>query len=255
MYLGFALLLLLPTHSAPSVAFASALPLSPQTSSSGQLPDSTKLEFLQGDKAIYPPAARAKKMQGTVWLRLDISESGDVVDTEVLSGDPILTDAAIKAARTWKFKPFIRDGHAVSVSRKFPFDFAFRQNVRDTSAQVTEPVNSNPSTKTSTTGESSPGAAPVQLSTEQAAPLLLHKVQPVYPEEARRNRIQGTVLLRAMIDRTGRVTNLEAISGPKELTAPAIAAVEQWRYRPYMVQEAPVEVETKISVQFDLQQP
>lgn len=81
---------------------------------------------------------------------------------------------------------------------------------------------------------------------------LVHRVQPVYPPLARQARIQGSVVLRAVIDREGKVTNLQLISGHPLLVQAAIEAVRQWRYRPYILNEQPVEVETQITVRFTL---
>lgn len=102
-------------------------------------------------------------------------------------------------------------------------------------------------------GNNVTGAKQVRVSQQISQALLLHKVEPIYPDDARRNHIQGTVVLHAVIDRNGRISNLKAISGPKELTAAAIGAVEQWRYRPYLLQGEPVEVQTEITVNFQLQ--
>lgn len=81
---------------------------------------------------------------------------------------------------------------------------------------------------------------------------LLHKVQPIYPALARSARIQGVVLLQAMISKEGTIENLRVLSGHPMLTAAAIDAVRQWRYRPYVLNGAPVEVETEITVNFSL---
>jgi TonB family protein len=81
---------------------------------------------------------------------------------------------------------------------------------------------------------------------------LIHKVQPIYPEAARQNRIQGTVLLRAIIGKDGRISELTLISGPKELVGAAIGAVQQWRYTPYVSNGDAVEVQTQITVNFQL---
>jgi protein TonB len=82
--------------------------------------------------------------------------------------------------------------------------------------------------------------------------LLLHKVNPIYPSAARRAGVQGTVVLQAEISKEGRIVNLRLISGPEELAPAAIGAVQQWRYRPYMLKGNPVEVETLIQVNFVL---
>lgn len=79
---------------------------------------------------------------------------------------------------------------------------------------------------------------------------LLNKVVPVYPIPAQRAGIQGDVKLHAVIARDGTIQSLSLISGHALLAPAAIAAVEQWRYRPYILNGAPVEVETWITVSF-----
>ena len=81
---------------------------------------------------------------------------------------------------------------------------------------------------------------------------LIHRVQPTYPAPARAARIQGPVVLRAIISKSGTIENLEVLSGHPLLVTAAIAAVSQWRYRPYHLNGEPVEVETQVTVTFIL---
>lgn len=81
---------------------------------------------------------------------------------------------------------------------------------------------------------------------------LIRKVQPIYPALARSARIQGVVSLQAVISKEGTIENLRVLSGHPMLTAAAIDAVRQWRYRPYVLNGTPVEVETQITVNFSL---
>ena len=82
--------------------------------------------------------------------------------------------------------------------------------------------------------------------------LVLHKVSPVYPPVAKQARIQGSVILQALISKEGSIKDLKVISGPRELVDAAIGAVQQWRYRPYVINGEPVEVETIVTVNFQL---
>jgi protein TonB len=82
--------------------------------------------------------------------------------------------------------------------------------------------------------------------------LLIRKVTPVYPQIAIMARQQGTVLLHAIIARDGTIQQLQAISGPPLLIRAAMEAVGQWRYRPYILNGQPVEVDTQITVNFKL---
>ena len=81
---------------------------------------------------------------------------------------------------------------------------------------------------------------------------LIRKVQPDYPPLARSVRIQGQVVLQAVISKQGSIENLRLLSGHPMLVPAAIEAVRQWRYRPYILNNEPVEVETQITVNFSL---
>ena len=81
---------------------------------------------------------------------------------------------------------------------------------------------------------------------------LIYRVQPAYPPLARQARIQGQVVLRALINREGIIENLQVMSGHPMLSQAAVDAVRQWRYRPYYLNNSPVEVETQVTVNFVL---
>ena len=95
-------------------------------------------------------------------------------------------------------------------------------------------------------------AGPLRVSQGVAQGFLVHEVKPIYPPLARQARIQGTVMLQAVIGKDGRIENLQMISGHPMLAPAAIEAVRQWRYRPYTLNGEPVEVETEITVNFVL---
>ena len=81
---------------------------------------------------------------------------------------------------------------------------------------------------------------------------LIFRVQPDYPALARQVRVQGQVVLRAMISREGTIENLQVLSGHPMLVRAAVDAVRQWRYRPYELNGEPVAVETEVKVNFVL---
>src|SRR5271166_5139067 len=92
----------------------------------------------------------------------------------------------------------------------------------------------------------------VRVSQGVSQGLLIHKVQPTYPPLARQARIQGTVVLQALIGKDGAIQNLHVVSGHPMLTASALEAVKQWKYKPYYLNGEPVEVSTTINVNFTL---
>ena len=82
--------------------------------------------------------------------------------------------------------------------------------------------------------------------------MLIHREEPPYPTLARAARVHGEVVLSAIIDGNGTIQNLQLVSGHPMLVPAAIAAVRQWRYKPYLLNGQPVEVETTITVIFSL---
>ncbi|PYX44925.1 MAG: energy transducer TonB [Acidobacteria bacterium] len=106
---------------------------------------------------------------------------------------------------------------------------------------------------------STPVAAPkmaaptrVRVSSGVSTGLLVRKVPPVYPPLARQARIQGVVVLQAQISKDGTIQNLQLISGHPMLAPAAIDAVKQWKYKPYLLNGEPVEVDTQVQVNFTL---
>ena len=92
----------------------------------------------------------------------------------------------------------------------------------------------------------------VRVSSGVSQGLIIRRVQPSYPPLARQARIQGTVVLQAQISKDGNIENLQLISGHPMLAPAAIEAVKQWKYKPYLLNGEPVEVETQVQVNFTL---
>ena len=81
---------------------------------------------------------------------------------------------------------------------------------------------------------------------------LLTKSTPVYPPDGKKKRVQGKVVLKAEIGKDGHVESLHVVSGPSELQQSAMDAVRQWVYKPFLLNGNPVNVITKITVQYTL---
>jgi TonB family protein len=97
-----------------------------------------------------------------------------------------------------------------------------------------------------------PLAQRIRVSQGVATGLLINKVAPIYPEDARTARIQGSVVLKAVINQTGDVVSLDLVSGHPLLVSAAVDAARQWKYRPYLLNGKAVAVETQITVNFTL---
>lgn len=93
----------------------------------------------------------------------------------------------------------------------------------------------------------------VNISGGVAVGMLLSHVQPVYPTDAKQAHVSGTVVLQAVIGRDGSLQDLRVVQAPAaSLAASALIAVSQWKYRPYLLNGQPVEVDTTINVVFKL---
>jgi TonB family protein len=96
------------------------------------------------------------------------------------------------------------------------------------------------------------GTSPLRIAANVQAAKIIKRVQPEYPEDARRTRISGTVRLHAIIGKDGKIKKLEIISGHPMLVDAASDAVRRWRYQPTLLNGEPVEVDTTIDVIFSL---
>jgi len=92
----------------------------------------------------------------------------------------------------------------------------------------------------------------VRVASGVTSGLLIKKVHPFYPEDARAAHLDGTVVLRAEISTNGDVTDLELLDGPIELAGSAVFAVRQWKYKPYLLNGKPVAVLTQVQVKYEL---
>jgi TonB family protein len=177
-----------------------------------------------------------KGIVGTVKLHVFLATDGTVQRIEVVDGDPLLAEAAVKAVKQWIFEPVIVGGKPVEA---------------DTTVQVSFQIFGGKMGQ----GVASQGAtAAYRLDLEGGvmAQRLKHRVVPVYPAGAKKKHIEGTVKLRAIIATDGSVQHLKVEEGEPILAESALKAVKQWTYEPFTVDSKPVEVDTTILVIFQL---
>jgi TonB family protein len=91
---------------------------------------------------------------------------------------------------------------------------------------------------------------PVYVPAAAMQELLIHRVEPIYPEGARKAKIIGVVALDVAIGTDGNVIEVRPISGPDELTSAAVDAVKWWRFKPYLINGQPVGVKTTLAMDF-----
>jgi TonB family protein len=126
----------------------------------------------------------------------------------------------------------------------------FRMTPAQRPNQKSSSVLSNPDV---TTKETETAVADVTaVSPEIANDSLIRRVEPQYPEVARRRNIQGPVTLSALVDEDGSVRSVTVLSGDSALAPAALEAVRQWRFKPYRVNGRATEFATRITVNFRL---
>ena len=95
-----------------------------------------------------------------------------------------------------------------------------------------------------------PAPGTIRISQGVSQGLLIKKVQPLYPPIAKQMHRYGSVQLLATIDKSGDTTKVQVLNGDPMLARSAVDAVKQWKYRPYLLNGQPVEIETQINVMF-----
>jgi TonB family protein len=212
--------------------------------------------------AKYPPEARAQHIQGAVVLNVVIDREGNVGDVQLNSGHPMLAPAAIEAVKQWKYKPYLLNGQPIAMETQVSVDFTLEPG-QETANEPQPPsvIGSIPATPggrvmvgviTSVTKRNADGSQRVHLPSWISQTLLVKRVPPKYPEAARKQAIQaGSVVFKGIISKEGDVVEVQLVSAAAPVfEQPAIDAVRQWKYKPYLLNGRPVEVETEIDVVF-----
>jgi TonB family protein len=148
---------------------------------------------------------------------------------------PLLNKPAIDAVRQWVYEPLIVDGKPVPAV--FTVTVRFKLNGDEDKIKDTDEM-----TKIA-----------VRAKDQIAPPKLIKKVDPVYPEQARAEGIQGVVILEIMTDGEGKVVRVKILKSESSLLNPAaVDAVKQWRYEPLIFKGKPTPVIFTITVAFRL---
>ena len=180
-----------------------------------------KATILKKVAPVYPPEALDKRIEGSVNLLATVSKEGKLVNIAVVSGDPLLVPAALTAVKQWEYQPYKLNGETVDVKTSIQLNF-----VLPTRVHVPEKVMEK---------------------------LLVKRLVPPYPQEARRLEVQGQVILDALIGVDGKVKDLTPVSGERMLVPSTIDVVRRWQYKPYLIGGKPTEVETEITVTYSLE--
>ena len=190
---------------------------------------------------VYPEQAKREGIQGTVKLTIIVNEEGLVYEIRTNpENNSILEGAAIAAVKQWQYSPTLLNGEPVPVQALVTVIF----QMKDTPLPVEE--QNMPSEI------SVPRGGPIRIGDNVQESKLIRKVEPVYPEEALRARVQGKVVLAIVVNEEGFVTEAKVVKGHPILNDAAIAAVRQWKYSPTLLNGEPVPVMATVTIIFNM---
>ncbi len=210
---------------------------------------------------VYPEVARQSRVEGTVILEATTDIYGRIQNVKVLRSIPLLDQAAIDAVRQWVYEPAVIDGKPQSVSFTVTVVFTLDKNkprVGGVAGGVVGGVEGG------VQGGVEGGVAggiigqdelpAVKAEGNIKPPNKIKHVDPVYPEDARTQGIEGTVILEAETDIYGRVKRLKVLRSVPELDQAAIDAVKQWIYEPLIREGKPRGAIFTVTVAFRLKE-
>lgn len=184
----------------------------------------------------YPEAARIARVEGNVVLESIIGSDGSVESVTVIRSAPGLDQAAVEALKLWKYRPATLNGNPVKARFAAVAIFKLDQPV----AVVTE-------------GERASVEKPLSVRGKVEPPVPIFKPDPEYPESARAARIEGKVIVEAIIGEDGSVESVQVTQSVPELDQAALDAIKQWRYKPATLDGEPVRVRFTVIITFTLE--
>ncbi len=211
----------LATGSAPAAAVEGE-----NTGAQGQ----QGLKLVHSVPPVYPPLAKAARIQGKVVLYVDIDGDGVVQNISVVSGHPLLVKAAIDAVRHWRYQVESHQPTFTDVTVNFTLSSSQSTDLEEVEEEPNSRVSSN-------AGKGLKLLEPLNS-------------LPPYPPLAKQMGIQGTVVLEATVEKDGSVSNIDVVSGHPLLVKAALDAVKDWRYE--ALASAPVK--TTVTMKFSLSQ-
>jgi TonB family protein len=184
----------------------------------------------------YPEAAKTAGVEGTVKLELVVGRDGRVQDVVVFDSIPLLNQAAIDAAKQWRFEPTVENGVAIPVT--FLADVRF---TLPTALPTPTPAPAPPP---------SPAPAPPTPPAGGSGIRRTKSVDPIYPQEAIDAGVSGTVRLLVTVGPDGRVKEAKVTQSIPLLDKAAVDAVMQWEYEPNVQNGVAVPMTISVSVTF-----
>jgi len=185
---------------------------------------------------VYPQEAKKLRIQGNVILDATVNKQGEVIDLRVLEGPPLLVEAALDAVKQWRFTTPAQSPAHTTITVNFAL------------SELSGAGTAEQPHKTSAVSEE-----PLKLGGDVKAPVLIHRPEPPYTPEARKDKVQGTVVLAITIDAEGNVTDARVTKSlRKDLDESAVKTVRTWKFQPATRKGKPVPFKVNVEVSFRL---
>ena len=198
------------------------------------------VRLIKSERPPYPQEARQQGWEGTVVLRISVNAGGDVetVTTQTSSGFPPLDESAAESVKRWRFDP-AKDGE-FPISSKV--DLPIRFDLEEYGIQFSKPEP-----------EPEPEPEPVR---EKKPARLVKSERPPYPQEARQQGWEGTVVLRITVGTGGDVetVKIQESSGFPPLDESAAQSIKTWRFDPAKDGDLSISSQVDVPVRFDLEE-
>lgn len=200
-------------------------------------------ERLAGQSALVWPPVQSGNTSGKLSMYVSADREGHVREAYPLNSDNAgLQTAARDQLLKWQLKPAVNNGNPVQVEAALTFEFS----------TSVEGMPAAPASQNNSAPAASPSSKPIIVSPQIANSLRTKSYAPVYPQDLRMKRISGKVELDAVIGTEGQIVSLTPRnSTDPEFTQAAIAAVQHWTYKPYLLNGSPVEIQTIITLNFN----
>ena len=217
---------------ATTTAQSSGTPTGPRRVS-GVIPGMTISE----PQPVYPPDAKAARVQGSVVLHFTVTNTGTVENITVASGPEELRQSAIDAVKRWKYKPYQQNGETVEKETSITINYTLGDSADVVVGQI-------PAADETVVVAKKIGVIP---------PLTIYQPRPEYTELARKDKVEGVVIVSLVVDEQGLPQHLNVSRGLGDgLDENAIKAVKQYRFNPAVENGKPVAVYLNVEVNFKL---
>jgi TonB family protein len=219
----------------------------------------------------YPKEALEKEIHGEVVIIGRTDLEGNIAEMEVLKGHPLLTAVTKKALSQWKYSVWKVDGVKKPMDFSMIFIFRLIGKTKESDREILDrcrPLLRAKKTKkilprilelVTISGRIGTGKKEKEQSLAERlgaksikAPILVRRVVPKYPEEALKQDVQGTVILKGVTDHEGNVEKLKALKGHELLVKESMEVVRLWKYIPWKIDGAPQPVEFHLVIVFQL---